>query len=150
MPLWSCWSALGKCLLRLDAAKLRLSRWAEATGIASTSQVRERLAVSGKDFRLAESFLQQIQDSFEDTENISRRYLKHTILNSPPTDALAVYDERVDLSLQDLRLHSQLRAIASRRQKSTGLVQKARWALYEKKKLDLKRFTHNVGNSTSQ
>jgi hypothetical protein len=113
-----------------------LSRWGEATGIASTSQVSERLAVSEKDFRLAESLLQQIQDSFEDTEKISRRYQKHATLNGPTTDALVVYDEQVDLSLQVLRLHSQLRAIASRRQKSTGLVQKARWALYEKKKLD--------------
>jgi len=126
----------GKCLLRLDAAKLRFSRWGEAAGIASTTQVSDRLHVSEKDFRLAESLLQQIQDSFEDTEKLSKRYQKHAILSSPTSDALVVYDEQADLSPQDLRLHSQLRAIASRRQKSTGLVQKARWALYEKKKLD--------------
>jgi hypothetical protein len=126
----------GKCLLRLDAAKLRFSRWGEATGIASTSQVNDRLAVSEPDFRLAESLLQQIQDSFEDTEKISRRYQKHAVLNSPTSDALVVYDEKIDLSPQDLQIHSQLRAIASRRQKTTGLVQKTRWALYEKKKLD--------------
>lgn len=126
----------GKCLLRLDAAKLRFSRWGEATGVASTSQVVDRLALPKEDFRLAESLLQQIHDLFEDTEKMSIRYQKHAALDSSISDALAVCDEEIDLSLQDLQLHSQLRAITSRRQKSTGLVQKARWALYEKKKLD--------------
>src|SRR2546421_4016159 len=129
-------SDYGKCLLRLDAAKVSFSRWGEATGIASASQVADRLVVSERDLRLAESLLQQILDSFEDAEKISTRYRKHLQLDNPNSEALAVCDERNDLSVQDLKLHSQLRAIASRRQKTTGLVRKARWALYEKKKFD--------------
>lgn len=92
--------------------------------------------MSEKDFRLAESLLQQTQDLFEDTEKMSRRDEKHATLCRPTSDALVVYNEQDDLNSQDLQLHSQLLAIASRRQKSTGLVRKARWALYEKNKHD--------------
>jgi hypothetical protein len=79
----------GKCLLRL-----RFSRWGETTGVASASLVNDRLAVPEEDFRLAESLLQQIQDSFEDTEKISRRYQKHAALNNSTSDTLIVYDKK--------------------------------------------------------
>lgn len=50
----------GKCLLRLDAAKLRFSRWGEAMGIALSSQTRGTIVVPDKDFQVAQSLLQQI------------------------------------------------------------------------------------------
>ena len=126
----------GKCLLRLDAAKLRLSRWGEAVGIAVTSQDRKPVVLSPQEFHLAQSLLQQIQDSFDDTEKISKRYRKHAEMESSTNGVLAVYSEQSDLRPQEKQLHSQLRAIAFRRQQSTGLVQKTRWALYEKKRFD--------------
>lgn len=92
-------------------------------------------ALSEKDFRAAESLLQQIQDSFEDTKKISRRYQTHAILDGPTSDALAISVIRVisvsktcDFTPSGGKL---------RRQKSTALVQKVRWALYEKKEHDV-------------
>jgi Prion-inhibition and propagation len=74
--------------------------------------------MSDKDFMVAQSLLQQIVESFEDAEKVSKRYQRR-----------------------------QLRAMASRRQKSTGFVQKARWALYEKRKFDtmISEITEFVG-----
>lgn len=137
----------GKCLLRLDAAKLRFSRWGEAMGIALSSQTRGTIVVPDKDFQVAQSLLQQIVESFEDAEKVSKRYQRHTELESPTSDVLTVYDERTGLCRRDLNLHSQLRAMASGRQISTGLVQKTRWALYEKRKFDtmISEITEFVG-----
>ena len=126
----------GKCLLRLDAAKLRFSRWGEAAGIAPNSKARSTIVVPDKDFRLAQSLLEQIMESFEDAENFSRRYQRRSELESPTSEVLATCDERQSLRWRDFNLHSQLRKVASRRQQSTDFVQKTKWALYEKKRLD--------------
>ena len=129
-------SDYGKCLLRLDAAKVRFSRWGEATGIVPTTQAAGQLQLSDQEYRLAESLLRQIHDLFDDSQSACARYQKHARLSSSTSDALVVYDDQQDLNSQDLKLHSHLRAIALRRQKSTSLDKKARWALYEKKKFD--------------
>ena len=126
----------GKCLLRLDAVKLRFSRWGEAVGIAIASQDRKPTVLSPQEFQLAQSLLQQIQDSFDDTEKISKRYRKHAEMESSTSGVLTVYNEQSDLRPQEKKLHSQLRAIAFRRQQSTSIAQKTRWALYEKKRFD--------------
>jgi Prion-inhibition and propagation len=127
----------GKCLLRLDAAKLRFSRWGEAVGLAVVSQGNNPIVLSQQDYNVAQSLLQQIADSFEDTEKIAKRYQRHAEMDSSTNTALTVYDERTDLKVQEAKLHFQLRSIALRRQKSTTLTQKARWALYEKRRFDI-------------
>ena len=126
----------GKCLLRIDAAKVRFSRWGEANGVVAKSQLHDCLRVSEKDFRLAQSLLQQIQDSFEDAERKSRRYQNHATSDESTRNALIVYNENQDLSTQDAQIHSRLRTIASQRQNNINIIQKTRWALYDKKKFD--------------
>ena len=78
----------GKCLLRLDAAEVRFSRWGEAVGIAVTSHNKKPTVLSPHEFQLTQSLLQQIQDSFDDTEKISKRYRKHTEMEHPTSVVL--------------------------------------------------------------
>lgn len=126
----------GKCVLRLDAAKVRLSRWGESLGIAAHSQGVTGVVISSRDFGIAQNLLQQIIDTFEDTEKISQRYERYTKMQGHMGDNLAVFTEQTDLNERDSRLHTHLRAIARQRQDSTSLLNKARWALYEKRKFD--------------
>lgn len=126
----------GKCILRLDVALLRLCRWASVFGIAEDSEQTRAIDVPQQDFQVVKRLLQQILDTFEDAKRISERYEKSTKDQNTHMDALTRLNEEADLTHEDERLHSQLRRIAKRRQKCIGVLGKARWALYEKKKFD--------------
>lgn len=45
--------------------------------------------------------------------------------------ALAVYNPAVDLDARTLALRTEMQHLASSRQKHTGLLRKAKWAIYE-------------------
>jgi hypothetical protein len=126
----------GKCLLRLDAAKVRMSRWGTSMGLGPESHQFPNKLISEEEFRLAQSLLEQIMDSFADAERLSERYKKHAILQKAKVGDLGVYDAKADLEPKYQRLHQTMRELAIRRQSATGLVKKTAWALYEKKKFD--------------
>lgn len=116
----------GECLIQLCLAESRFSQWREATGIVSASQVSH--------IRPAQYTFERTQELFEDAKKIYSRYSDDTILSDLKS---GTYNE------QDSQLRFQ-REIASRCQKSTGLVKKAQWALYERKKLE--NITRNITN----
>lgn len=131
----------GKCLLRLDAARLRLSRWGAAMGLAPGQpalQKQQMAYYSSQEMRLAQSLLRQIWDTFEDAERISSRYMGHVLTHNTggPTD-LIVYDaDTADISPDYRRVHLAMRELTQRRQKAIGLRKRAMWALYDKKNFD--------------
>ena len=126
----------GKCLLQLDTAQLRMSRWGAAIGLGPEMNLRQKISVSDKELTLAQSLLEQILESFMDAERISERFKKHTSMQNPSSEELLVYDTNTDLDLDYQRLHVTMRELAIKRQKGTSLRKKAAWALYEKKRFE--------------
>jgi hypothetical protein len=114
-------------LLKLDVARLRLTRWGESVGLGSAldeAQSLESTVFSAKAVPLAERILGQIQDLFADAERVSQRFQQN-----PAHDSIA------DLDAAPASLHQKMRDLAIRRQGRAGLRKKAKWALYEEKQL---------------
>lgn len=126
----------GKCLLKLDAEKLRMSRWGVAMGLGPQSSLKPQVSISEEDFKLARRLLEQIMDSFKDAERVSERFRKRSILQKTETEDLVVYDAGSTLDPSYQRLHITMRELASQRQSRTSLRNKTTWALYEKKRFD--------------
>lgn len=121
----------GKCLLRLDAAKFRLSRWGEAMGLGPKPSVKQQISTSDENIRVGRSLLEQILEGFEDAERVSERFKKHTFRKNTSHDELLICNADSDLNSDFQRLHLTMRQIASQRQKGTSIAKKARWALYD-------------------
>lgn len=126
----------GKCLLRLDAAKVRMTRWGASVGIGATTQLLNQITVDEQELRLAKSLLEQILKSFGDAEKVSEKYKKHVTVKKSGLDDSALYDANSDLDPEYRTLHLTLSQLALERQKETSLLKKTTWALYEKKKFD--------------
>lgn len=126
----------GKCLLKLDAAKLRISRWGVAVGLGAEPYLKPQISASDKEIRLARSLLEQILESFEDAERISERFKKHTSMQNANANELFVYNTTSDIGSDYQRLHLTIRELAHKRQKGTNIRKKAVWALYEKKRFE--------------
>ena len=126
----------GKCLLKLDAAKVRMSRWGAAVGLGPEPYLKRQISASDKELGLAQNLLEQIMESFKDAEGISERFKKHSIIQKTRTDDLLVYDANSDLDPSYQRLHLTMRELANQRQRGTSIRKKTSWALYEKKRFD--------------
>ncbi|KAL8743441.1 MAG: hypothetical protein Q9190_004210 [Brigantiaea leucoxantha] len=126
----------GKCLLKLDAAKVRMSRWGAAIGLGPELYNKQRISASIEEIRLAQSLLEQILDSFKDAERISERFQKRTSTQNPTSTELTMYDADTDLALDYQRLHLTMRELARQRQKQTSVRKIVVWAIYEKKSFD--------------
>jgi len=120
-------------LLKLDIARLRLSRWGQAVGLVHLDDIQslDGTKLSPQDIPGANKILGQIEELFADTEGISKRFMQH----APVDQSLALYDSTTDLEETAASLHKKMRDLAIRRQSKAGLRQKAKWALYEEKHL---------------
>lgn len=126
----------GKCLIKLDATKVRMSRWGASMGLNPKPHLKQSISASDEEIRLAQSLLEQILDSFKDAERISERFKKHTSTQGSASTALAVYDANTDLVSNYQRLHLTMSGLAKQRQKQTSVRKKFTWAIYEKKSFD--------------
>ena len=126
----------GKCLLKLDAEKLRLSRWGVAMGLGPQPSLKPQPLISKGDFEVARRLLEQIMDSFGKAERVSERFRKHSMMQKKGTEDLVVYDAGSSLDPSYQRLHLTLSELANQRQNRTSLLKKTTWALYEKKRFD--------------
>lgn len=126
----------GKCLLKLDTARLRISRWGTSVGLGSEPHLNPQVPASEEEIRLAQSLLNQILESFEDAERISERFKKHTCVQNPGSTELLIYNASSDVDSDYQRLHLTIRDLALKRQKGTSIRKKAAWALYEKKRFE--------------
>ncbi|KAI4122621.1 MAG: hypothetical protein LQ338_005715 [Usnochroma carphineum] len=138
----------GKCLLKLDTAKVRMSRWGVAMGLGPKLRPQHQILASEQEIRVARTLLEQIRESFDDAEAISERFRKRTSMKNIGSDELLVLDANSDLSSDYQRLHITMRELANRRQKGTSIRKKAKWALYDKKRFD--RMIEDVTGFTSE
>lgn len=113
-------------VLKLDDARLRLSRWGESLGLSG--DLKDGLPIqhtltSAQDVEKARDRLGQILHLFADAEHVSSRFKPDFI------------DDPIDsLNPTAANLHIKMRDLALKRQNNTSLRQKAKWALYEEKR----------------
>ncbi|KAF2196193.1 small s protein [Delitschia confertaspora ATCC 74209] len=120
--------------LKLDNARLRLSRWGYSLGLNDNIQDEQSLPQrfsSCQNIHQASALLRQIDDLFADAEGVSEKYKNRAKVGE---GSLTTYDPRTDLEPANANLHIKLRELSIARQNRTGLRKKARWALYEEKR----------------
>ncbi|KAF2008557.1 small s protein [Aaosphaeria arxii CBS 175.79] len=119
--------------LKLDNARLRLSRWGKSLGLDEDIQdamsLQEHFG-SESTVEHAEALLGQIVELFADAEGVSDKYKSRT---EPQHDGLTVFNPQTDLDPVMAELHHKMRQLAIERQNRSGLRQKAKWALYQEK-----------------
>ncbi|EGU74155.1 hypothetical protein FOQG_19194 [Fusarium oxysporum f. sp. raphani 54005] len=115
-----------RCQLKLDIAKTRLSRWGEAVTIHEDPRFATN-EPDDRDGRQAKAILEEIGLLFQTVQKSSKRYE----INASEDDLVRFEDKDMQPMVQ--RLHSRLGLVARQRQKRTGLLKKAAWALYDSK-----------------
>lgn len=119
--------------LKLDNARLRLSRWGKSLSL--NDDVRDTVSLQGRfepeaTVKHAGALLGQIIELFEEAEGVSNKYKNRT---EPWDESLIVYDPWTDLDPGTAKLHEKMRWLAIGRQNRSGVRQKAKWALYQEK-----------------
>ncbi|OAK94517.1 hypothetical protein IQ06DRAFT_298529 [Phaeosphaeriaceae sp. SRC1lsM3a] len=120
-------------LLKLDNARLRLSRWGQAVGLSGDlegAQSLQEATVRKEDIDNAERILGQLLDLFVEAERLSAKY-KASV--KPDNSALTILDVQADMDDLGRSLHDKMRNLGIKRQNNTLLRQKVKWALYEEK-----------------
>ncbi|KAF2229458.1 hypothetical protein EV356DRAFT_571130 [Viridothelium virens] len=119
-----------RSLLKLDIAKLRLSRWANTVDESHNhNQVPVGTLV---EVQKVEGILGEIMACFADAERVSQRFKT----KSNNSTEIQVYDTDMDLEPNLRTIHDKMRDLALRRQRRSTVRQKTAWALYEKKYFD--------------
>lgn len=126
----------GICLAKLEAAEVRLTRWAEPIGL-----LEEKLEIKGpyedRQITKAYEWLGKLQDAFEEARETSEKYTdkqkrKGKQENLEPLDE----DEALRSEASIGKLVTSMRTIAKERQKHLNLPRKITWALYGKDSFD--------------
>lgn len=119
--------------LKLDNARLRLSRWGKSLGlddnIEHTVSLEERFE-SDPTVKQAEALLGQILELFAEAEGVSNKYKSRTTAED---SSLVTCNPQTDLDPAMAELHHKMRQLAIERQNRSSVRQKAKWALYEEK-----------------
>jgi len=120
-------------LLKLDDARLRLSRWGEALGLSGNlkdAQSLQEASIQEEDKLKAEDLLSQILRLFDDAEEKSAKYTRSA---KPDDPNLAILHVQADMDTLGQSLHEKMRRLCIKRQNGTSLRQKVKWALFEEK-----------------
>lgn len=118
-------------LLKLDNARLRLSRWGAAVGLSGDlgdARSLQGATVNKEDISIAERTLGQILKLFADAEGISAKYKRFA---RPDDSTLGALEVHADMDAVGQSLHEKMRKLCIKRQNRSTLKQKAKWALYE-------------------
>ena len=129
----------GKCVLRLDVAKLRLSQWGESLGLTEVGEREIQSSMSEPELKTAMRLVQDIVNSFDRAEEYSRKYKPD--LASVDTASSAFSSARGPSTLSDLtkaeaQVHSTVKELTLKRQPTASLKRKTSWALYEKRRFN--------------
>ncbi|THX51752.1 hypothetical protein D6D08_09730 [Aureobasidium pullulans] len=124
---------------KLDLSRLQLSRWGEALGLASITETTQLPTALGSadEMEKAENALGNIFNLLDDAQHLSKRY-----------EQRASGDSIATLNPDALGLHRKVDRIVAQRQRSTGFLKKASWALYRKN--DLKTLVDDITDLTAQ
>ncbi|KAJ9644105.1 hypothetical protein H2199_003973 [Coniosporium tulheliwenetii] len=120
-------------LLKLDNARLRLSRWGQSIGLSGDLQDVQTLnqtLVSAENVKKADERLSQILELFADAEGVSAKFKSRT---KPDDATLLEQGTGAGLDPVAASLHQKMRELSIKRQNQTSLRQKTKWALYEEK-----------------
>jgi uncharacterized small protein (DUF1192 family) len=116
-------------LLRLDCARLRLTRWGQAVDVYGDHQLG-RPQATADEIQIAKHTIFQIITLFEDTEKISKKYR----LNAKSADELTTYSVG-DMDARIVALHNRMRELAIRRQKGSSFLKTTSWAIHHRSEL---------------
>lgn len=118
--------------LKLDNARLRLSRWGSSLGLGNNNQDVQALGerFNPDTVKQAQALLGQILELFDNAESVSDKYRNRA---QPNDDRLAICNPQTDLDPDAIDLHQKMRQLAIERQSQSSLKQKIKWALYEDK-----------------
>ncbi|OCK88685.1 uncharacterized protein K441DRAFT_646327 [Cenococcum geophilum 1.58] len=115
------------CQIRLDIARLRLSRWGPAVDIDHNPDFAV-IDPSTDEARTAKRTLEQLLKLFRDAHTQS-----YDFKSGAREEDLAVFDPRTNTNQGIMALRTTIQALTRKRQKSTGLSKKISWALYKQK-----------------
>ncbi|KAJ5828876.1 uncharacterized protein N7525_007129 [Penicillium rubens] len=136
------------CLLRLDNAKLRLSRWGEAVGLSQVDKNTKSL----KDTRISEVDMPQAErllgSIFTELERVKVMDANFRAGREFDDQSLAVMSAETDLNSVGLSLHEKMQKIAKQRQNNLSLRQKAKWALFDR--AHFKDMVANIADYTKE
>jgi Prion-inhibition and propagation len=136
-------------IIKLDLARLRLTRWGRSVGIlqgdqdideaVAFTQLKSKLGAPEKDFETVTNTIGQLFTLFKMSAETSNRLSSRSGL-----------EDEVDNSIDntDIRfLHDKMRDLALQRQKESTVLQKTAWALYRKK--DFTNLVDQIAELTS-
>jgi Prion-inhibition and propagation len=122
-------------IVKLDLARLRLTRWGRSVGIVqgdqdideavAVTQLKSKLGAPEMDFETVTNTLGQLFTLFKMSAETSNR-LSSRIESEDETDNSTL---NADIAF----LHKRMRDLAVQRQKKSTVLQKTAWALYRKK-----------------
>jgi Prion-inhibition and propagation len=122
-------------IVKLDLARLRLTRWGRSVGIVqgdqdideavAITQLKSKLGAPEKDFETVTNTLGQLFTLFKMSAETSNR-LSSRIESEDETDNSTL---NADIAF----LHKRMRDLAIQRQKKSTVLQKTSWALHRKK-----------------
>ncbi|KAI0379301.1 prion-inhibition and propagation-domain-containing protein [Hypomontagnella monticulosa] len=127
-------------LLRLDNARLRLSRWGEAMGLSGGIDNTKALDMvkTDRERKIAEDSLGQILNLFEQALKVSKGYQSNSLLTHRRQDLFnqdnLCSEKNLDGTIA--LLHERTRTIIQRRQNKLPLSKKIRFALHDRAQLD--------------
>ena len=134
----NCGKDFQTCLLKLDDARLRLSRWGESAGLGgdlSNTQALQRTLGSEHNIEQATSRLKQIFQLFNEAERVSNQFKARA---KAANTSSAVY-EASDLEPIATGFDQWMYTLVSKRQTKCQnhipLRKKSKWAFYEEKHL---------------
>ncbi|RYO77896.1 hypothetical protein DL764_010168 [Monosporascus ibericus] len=119
-------------VLKLDNARLRLSRWGSSVGLSGHIDATKSLQstiLPPEAVPKAEQLLGHIVKLFTDAEHYAAQFKK------PDDHGLLVQDLQTDLNPVVASLHQKMRELSIRRQNGMPLSKKIKWALYDERRL---------------
>ncbi len=119
-------------ILKLDIAKLRLSRWGHSIGLDCAElgvQTLPDVVGSQSDHEQAKALLEQIVQLFEEAE-------RNSIKSKLPEKDSRTYNTTSDLDQATTSLHKKLERLSIKRFKPGNILKKTKWALYKEKNLN--------------
>jgi hypothetical protein len=118
------------CQLRLDTAKLRITRWGEAVNIHQNAPLAAERGGSDRAAKLAFSYVEQIHHLIQGVQRSAERYQ----LVDPSRDVSLATS--TDMTVIGSDVHNRATEISERRQRSASNRDKLTWALYEGKEFN--------------
>ncbi|MDI1491248.1 MAG: hypothetical protein OHK93_002456 [Ramalina farinacea] len=118
--------------LKLECARLRLSRWGAALGLGEDLQNEMLLEarLGSQVTEQAKQLLGQTLAVFEEAKGVSSKYVSQAKLSDGQI-AVCNSQENMDPPTADLCNH--MRQISLKRQNRTSILKKTKWALYQEK-----------------